>query len=65
VRRHLPQPPSQRSRGVRQTHTSLDVETRVLPSQNTDTRMRTLKIIEHISQDSVIQVSGDDGDFPE
>jgi dihydrofolate reductase len=26
--------------------------------------MRTLKIIEHISLDGVIQVSGDDGDFP-
>ena len=26
--------------------------------------MRKLKIIEHISLDGVIQVSGDDGDFP-
>lgn len=26
--------------------------------------MRLLKIIGHISPDSVIQVSGDDGDFP-
>lgn len=26
--------------------------------------MRTPKIIEHISLDGVIQVSGDDGDFP-
>ena len=26
--------------------------------------MRNLKIIEHISLDGVIQVSGDDGDFP-
>ena len=27
-------------------------------------RMRKLKIIEHISLDGVIQVSGDDGDLP-
>ena len=26
--------------------------------------MRKLKIIEHISLDGVIQVSGDEGDFP-
>ena len=26
--------------------------------------MRKLKIMEHISLDGVIQVSGDDGDFP-
>jgi len=26
--------------------------------------MRKLKIIEHISLDGVIQVSGEDGDFP-
>jgi hypothetical protein len=26
--------------------------------------VRKLKIIEHISLDGVIQVSGDDGDFP-
>jgi dihydrofolate reductase len=32
--------------------------------QNTETRMRKLKIIEHISLDGVIQVSGEDGDFP-
>src|SRR5262245_43992883 len=32
--------------------------------QNMGTQMRTLKIIEHISLDGVIQVSGDDGDFP-
>jgi hypothetical protein len=29
-----------------------------------ETQMRKLKIIEHISLDGVIQVSGDDGDFP-
>src|SRR4026209_1270176 len=45
-------------------HTSLDVETGVLTLQNTGTQMRKLKIIEHISLDGVIQVSGDDGDFP-
>src|SRR6185436_13616642 len=33
-------------------------------SQNTRLAMRKLKIIEHISLDGVIQVSGDDGDFP-
>src|SRR5512139_2832564 len=33
-------------------------------SQNTETQMRKLKIIEHISLDGVIQVSGEDGDFP-
>ena len=32
--------------------------------QNTEAQMRKLKIIEHISLDGVIQVSGDDGDFP-
>src|SRR5476651_1010394 len=31
---------------------------------STETAMRKLKIIEHISLDGVIQVSGDDGDFP-
>ena len=30
----------------------------------TETQMRKLKIIEHISLDGVIQVSGEDGDFP-
>ena len=29
-----------------------------------ETQMRKLKIIEHISLDGVIQVSGEDGDFP-
>ena len=37
---------------------------RVLTPQNTETQMRKLKIIEHISLDGVIQVSGEDGDFP-
>src|SRR3981081_3195366 len=32
--------------------------------QNTETQMRKLKIIEHISLDGVIQHSADDGDFP-
>jgi dihydrofolate reductase len=45
-------------------HTSLDVETWVLTPQNTETQLRKLKIIEHISLDGVIQVSGEDGDFP-
>src|SRR6202790_3119548 len=35
-----------------------------LQPQNTETQMRKLKIIEHISLDGVIQVSGEDGDFP-
>src|SRR5262245_9848429 len=43
-------------------HTSLDVETEVLTPQNMETHMRRLKIIEHISLDGVIQVSGED--FP-
>jgi dihydrofolate reductase len=30
----------------------------------TETQMRKLKIIEHISLDGVIQISGDDGEFP-
>ena len=36
----------------------------MLTPQNTETQMRKLKIIEHISLDGVIQVSGEDGDFP-
>lgn len=32
--------------------------------RNAPTHMRTLKIIEHISLDGVIQVTGDDGAFP-
>jgi hypothetical protein len=36
----------------------------VLAPQNTETQMRKLKIIEHISLDGVIQVSGEDGDKP-
>jgi len=32
--------------------------------QNTETQVRRLKIIEHISLDGVVQVSGEDGDFP-
>ena len=35
-----------------------------LQPQNTETQMRKLKIIEHISLDGVIQHSGDDDDFP-
>src|SRR5438128_12391826 len=45
-------------------HTSLDIETWVLTSQNTETQMRKLTVIEHISLDGVIQHSADDGDFP-
>ena len=33
-------------------------------ADGTETRMRKLKIIEHISLDGVIQVSGEDADFP-
>ena len=52
-------------------HTSLDVETWVLTpdslavrsARNTETQMRKLKIMEHISLDGVIQSSGEDG-FP-
>ena len=47
----LKHPPSQQSR----------IET---PTQNTETEMRKLKIMEHISLDGVIQVSGENGDFP-
>src|SRR5882724_5920602 len=36
----------------------------VRSAQNTETQMRTLKIIEHITLDGVIQHSSDDGDFP-
>ena len=36
----------------------------ILPPQNTETHMRQLKILEHISLDGVIQHSADDGDFP-
>jgi dihydrofolate reductase len=47
-------------------HTSLDIETWVLAPRPriTETPMRKLKIIEHISLDGVIQHSADDGDFP-
>ena len=41
-----------------------NIQGRVRQPQITETRMRKLKIIEHISLDGVIQVSGDDGDFP-
>ena len=34
------------------------------PPQNTETQVRKLKIIEHISLDGVIQHSADDDDFP-
>ena len=37
---------------------------RKLQRQNTETRMRKLKIMEHISLDGVIQHSAGDGDFP-
>ncbi len=33
-------------------------------AENAVTSMRKLKIIEHMSLDGVIQVSGNDGDFP-
>src|SRR4051795_10857048 len=36
----------------------------VLTPQNTETQMRKLKLIEHISLDGVIQHTADDGDFP-
>lgn len=35
-----------------------------LQPEHTETHMRTLKIIEHISLDGVIQTSDEDGDFP-
>src|SRR4051812_1020192 len=35
-----------------------------LQPRNTETQMRRLKIIEHISLDGVIQHSADDSDFP-
>src|SRR5579863_10220872 len=35
-----------------------------LQPQNTETQMRKLRIMEHISLDVVIQHSADDGDFP-
>ena len=36
----------------------------MLTPQHTETQMRKLKIIEHISLDGVIQHSADDGGFP-
>ena len=38
--------------------------TTIKPQAMTETQMRKLKIIEHISLDGVIQVSCEDGDFP-
>jgi hypothetical protein len=36
----------------------------VVTPQSTENQMRKLKIIEHMSLDGVIRVSGEDGDFP-
>jgi dihydrofolate reductase len=51
-----------RSSGRR--HTRYDVETWLSTHQNTETQVRKLTLIEHISLDGVIQVSGEDGSFP-
>ena len=42
---------------------AMRIEQKLQP-QNTETQMRKLKIIEHISLDGVIQHSADHGDFP-
>ena len=44
-------------------HPALDVEILVLTPRNAETHVRTLKVMEHVSLDGVIQHSAD-GDFP-
>lgn len=55
-----PSSPARIGQGARVPRNANRIET---PIQNTETQMRKLKIIEHISLGGVIQVSGDDGDF--
>jgi hypothetical protein len=51
-----------RSHNVHPSHVFLEIW--VLTLQNTETQMRRLKIMEHISLDGVIQHSADDDGFP-